>query len=258
MINVKSPLQVEAMRKAGALLYEIIERLKEAIQPGTTTAALDAYAEQLIRKAGAIPSFLGYQGYPATLCTSIDDQVVHGIPNDEPLRLGCILSVDSGLVLEGWQADSAFTVGIGEISPEARRLIDVTEVCFWKGAAQAKAGNRIGDIGYAVQQWAEKHGYQPVRALCGHGIGRNMHEDPEVPNYGTAGHGARMRAGMTIAVEPMISAGTWEVELAEDDWTVSTRDKSLCSHYEHTMLITEDGPPEILTLPGFVWKEEEA
>ena len=175
-----------------------------------TTAALDVYAEQLIRKNHAIPSFLHYNGYPATLCTSIDDQIVHGIPSEsQVLKEGSILSIDCGLVLDGWQADSAFTMGIGEISAEAEALIEVTEECFWKGVRQAVAGNRLGDLGHAVQSWAEGHGYGVIRDLTGHGIGREMHEDPAVYNFGEPGRGLKLRKGMTIAVEPMISAGDW-------------------------------------------------
>ena len=171
MISIKNPDQIAKMRTAGALLYEVLQKLREAVKPGMTTAALDVYAEQLIRKNHAIPSFLHYNGYPATLCTSIDDQIVHGIPSEsQVLKEGSILSIDCGLVLDGWQADSAFTMGIGEISAEAEALIEVTEECFWKGVRQAVAGNRLGDLGHAVQSWAEGHGYGVIRDLCGHGI----------------------------------------------------------------------------------------
>ena len=258
MISLKNPDQIGKMRTAGALLYEVLQKLREAVKPGVSTAALDAYAEQLIRKNHAIPSFLNYEGYPATLCTSVDDQVVHGIPSEQQvLQEGQIISIDCGLILDGWQADSAFTIGVGEISPDAQKLIEVTEQCFWDGVRQAVAGNRLGDIGHAVQSLAESHGYGVIRDLTGHGIGREMHEDPVVYNFGEPQRGLRLRKGMTIAVEPMIAAGDWRVTLDDDDWCYRTRDHSICSHYEHTIAITEDGLPEILSLPGFVWKEEE-
>ena len=258
MISIKNPDQIGKMREAGALLYEVLQKLREAVKPGVSTAALDVYAEQLIRKHHATPSFLHYEGYPATLCTSVDDQVVHGIPSEKQiLKEGSIISIDCGLVLDGWQADSAFTMGVGEISAQAEALIEVTEQCFWQGVRQAVAGNRLGDVGHAIQSWAEGHGCGVIRDLTGHGIGREMHEDPAVYNFGEPGHGLRLRKGMTIAVEPMISAGDWRVSVDYDEWCYRTRDGSLCSHYEHTIAITEDGLPEILTLPGFVWKEEE-
>ena len=258
MISIKNPDQIGKMREAGALLYEVLQKLREAVKPGVSTAALDVYAEQLIRKHHATPSFLHYEGYPATLCTSVDDQVVHGIPSEKQiLKEGSIISIDCGLVLDGWQADSAFTMGVGEISAQAEALIEVTEQCFWQGVRQAVAGNRLGDVGHAIQSWAEGHGCGVIRDLTGHGIGREMHEDPAVYNFGEPGHGLRLRKGMTIAVEPMISAGDWRVSVDDDEWCYLTRDGSLCSHYEHTIAITEDGLPEILTLPGFVWKEEE-
>lgn len=258
MISLKNPDQIAKMRKAGALLYEVLQSLREAVKPGVTTAALDALAEQLIRKNHAIPSFLNYEGYPASICASVDDAVVHGIPSEKQiLKEGQIISIDCGLVLDGWQADSAFTVGVGEISAEAQSLIEITEQCFWRAARQAVAGNRLGDVGHACQEWAESHGCGVIRDLTGHGIGREMHEDPPVYNYGVPGKGLRLRKGMTIAIEPMISAGDWHVTCDPDQWCYRTRDRSLCSHYEHTIAINEEGLPEILTYPGFVWKEEE-
>ena len=258
MISLKNPDQIAKMRKAGALLYEVLQKVREAVKPGVSTAALDAYAEELIRKNHAIPSFLGYEGYPASICASVNDAVVHGIPSDKQiLKEGQIISIDCGLILDGWQSDSAFTVGVGEISAEAQRLIDVTEQCFWRAARQCVAGNRLGDVGYACQSLAEAHGYGVIRDLTGHGIGREMHEDPAIYNFGVPGKGLRLRKGMTIAVEPMISAGDWRVTCDADQWCYRTRDRSLCSHYEHTLAINEDGLPEILTYPDFVWKEEE-
>ena len=258
MSSLKNPDQIRKMREAGALLYEVLQKLREAVKPGMSTAALDVYAEQLIRKHHAIPSFLHYHGFPATLCTSADDVVVHGIPSEkEILKEGSILSIDCGLILDGWQADSAFTMGVGEISAEAEALIKITEESFWKGVRKAVVGNRLGDMGHAIQHHAESHGCGVVRDLTGHGIGRDMHEDPAVFNFGEPGRGLRLRKGMTLAIEPMITAGDWRVKEDGDGWTIRTRDGSLCSHYEHTIAINEDGLPEILTYPGFTWEEEE-
>lgn len=259
MIYLKNPAQLENMRKAGATLYEVLCRLKEAIKPGMSTAELDVYAEQLIRKHKAIPTELGYQGYPASICASVNEQVVHGIPSaDAILKEGDILSVDVTLSLDGWQADSAFTVGVGQITPDRQKLIDVTEQCFFRGARQALNGNHLGDIGAAVQQLAESHGYGVIRDLTGHGIGRSMHEDPSVPNFGRQGHGLKLRSGMTICIEPMIAMGDYHVEQLDDGWTIITEDGSVCSHYEHTVAINEKGLPELLTLPGYVFPEDEA
>lgn len=259
MIYLKNPDQIEKMRIAGEALYEVLQKLRAAVKPGVTTGALDVYAEQLIRKHGATPSFLNYHGFPASLCASVDEQVVHGIPSEKvTLKEGSIISIDCGLILDGWQADSAFTVGVGEISAEAASLIEITEQCFWKGVRQAVSGNRLGDVGHAIQSWAEEHGCGVIRDLTGHGIGRAMHEDPTVFNFGEPGHGLRMKKGMALAIEPMICTGDWPVEELDDGWTYVTRDRSLCAHYEHTIAITEDGLPQILTLPGFKWEEEEA
>ncbi|NLD35221.1 MAG: type I methionyl aminopeptidase [Clostridiales bacterium] len=251
MIILKNAQQLDKMRAAGRLLHDIMQRLREVIKAGETTAAIDAFAEEQIRRHKAIPSFLNYRGYPKSICTSLDDEVVHGIPSDAVvLQEGSILSVDCGLILDGWQADSAFTVPIGQVSADKLELIRVTEACFFEGARAAIDGNRIGDIGHAVQALAESHGLGVVRDLTGHGIGRSMHEDPSVPNFGTAGHGARLRAGMTIAIEPMITLGGWRVMEMDDGWTIKTMDGSACAHYEHTIAVTPDGP-EVLTLPGF-------
>ena len=251
MISLKNPLQLAKMRSAGHLLYDILQSIREVIVAGESTAAIDAYAEEMIRRNGAIPSFLGYQGYPKSICTSIDDEVVHGIPSDEVIITeGSILSVDCGLILDGWQADSAFTIPIGKVSTEKLELIRVTEACFFAGAAASIDTNRLGDIGYAVQKLAEDHGYGVVRALTGHGIGRKMHEDPSVPNFGQTGHGTRLKVGMTIAIEPMITLGSYRITEMEDGWTIKTADGSPCSHYEHTVAITPEGP-ELFTLPGY-------
>lgn len=255
MITIKNTAQIAKMREAGVMLHEVLEQLRRKIEPGITTKELDRFAEKLIRSYGAIPSFLNYEGYPASICASVDSQVVHGIPSSSTvLKEGQILSIDSGLILDGWQSDSAFTVGVGEISAQAQRLIDVTEQSFFAALEVAREGFRISDIGHAVQQYVEQRGFSTVRALCGHGIGREMHEEPSVPNYGVPGHGVRLRRGMTICIEPMIAAGDYHVKTLQDGWTVVTTDGSLCSHYEHTILIT-DGEPELLSLPGY-HKEE--
>ena len=254
MISLKNAAQVDKMRAAGRLLHDVLQRLREVIRPGESTGALDAFAEELIRRNGAVPSFLNYRGYPSSICASVDDEVVHGIPSERQiLKEGSILSVDCGLILDGWHADSAFTVGIGTIAPELEKLIQVTQDCFFQGVRQAVAGARIGDIGHAVQSLAEGYGYGVIRDLTGHGIGRSMHEDPSVPNFGDSGQGVRLKAGMTIAVEPMISLGSWQVKEMDDGWTIKTMDGSPCAHYEHTILVREDGLPEILTLPDHSW-----
>ena len=255
MITIKNAAQIAKMREAGAMLHDVLTQLKGKIEPGITTKELDRFAEKLIRSYGAVPSFLNYEGYPASICASVDSQVVHGIPSASTvLKEGQIISIDCGLILGGWQSDSAFTAGVGKISEEAQRLIDVTEESFFAALEFSREGCRVSDIGHAVQQYVEQRGFSPVRALCGHGIGREMHEDPQVPNYGIPGHGVRLRSGMTICIEPMIAAGDYHVKTLKDGWTVVTTDGSLCSHYEHTILIT-DGEPELLSLPGY-HKEE--
>ena len=258
MITLKNDSQIEKMRVAGKMLYDVLCELREQIKPGVTTLHLDAMAHKLITKMGAKPTFLGVEGlyspYPYTLCCSADDVIVHGFPNDKPLEEGQILSVDCGLVYQGWQSDSAFTAGVGQIDDAKRQLIEVTEQCFWHAFKAARVGNRLGDIASAVQTHAEAHGYGVIRDLCGHGIGQEMHEDPNVPNYGKPGRGVKLQAGMTIAIEPMISMGTWKVFVDDNDWTICTQDGSIASHYEHTVLIT-DGEPEILSYPGMEVKK---
>ena len=249
MITIKSAEEIGKMRKAGALLNEVLDQLKTMIEPGVTTAHLDREAERLIRDAGAIPSFKGYEGFPASICASVNDEVVHGFPTDKPLKEGSIVSIDCGLILDGWQSDSAFTAPVGKIDEEIARLIRVTEECFWLGAKQVREGNRLGDVSHAVQEHAEKNGYGVIRDLCGHGIGREMHEDPNVPNFGPAGRGVRLKPGMVIAIEPMIARGRWPIYVDDNGWTVITRDHSWCSHYEHTVAVTT-GEPEILSYPG--------
>ena len=249
MITIKSAEEIGKMRKAGALLHEVLDQLRNMIEPGVTTSHLYHEAERLIRGAGAIPSFKGYEGFPASICASVNDEVVHGFPTDKPLKEGSIVSIDCGLILDGWQSDSAFTAPVGKIDEEIARLIRVTEECFWLGAKQVREGNRLGDISHAVQEHAEKNGYGVIRDLCGHGIGREMHEDPNVPNFGPAGRGVRLKPGMVIAIEPMIARGRWPIYVDDNGWTVITRDHSWCSHYEHTVAVTT-GEPEILSFPG--------
>lgn len=254
MIIIKNPEQLAKMRSSGHLLYDVLEKVKEEIAPGITTMDLNRICDGLIRKGGGIPTELNYMGYPASICASVNDEVVHGIPSENTvLREGDIISVDVTLSLDGWQTDSAFTAPVGAISEDSRRLIRVTEECFWKGAAQALDGNRVGDISNAVQTHAEAHGYGVVRELTGHGIGRDMHEDPSVPNFGFAGHGARLRQGMTICVEPMITSGRRNVHQLADGWTVVTNDHRNAAHYEHTLAIRPNGQPELLTYPGAPW-----
>ena len=256
MISLKNEDQIGKMRKAGHLLYEILQATGAYVRPGMTTAKVNDYALELMRKNHAEPTSLGYEGFPGCICTSPDDMVVHGIPSDKiVLKEGMILSIDATLALDGWQADSCLTVGVGEISPEAQQLIDVTQEAFFAGAKKVVAGNRLGDIGNAVQQVAESHGYGVIREFTGHGIGREMHEDPTVFNYGMPGRGLRLRKGMTICVEPMIAMGDYHLTFDDDGWGARTRDHSLCSHYEHTIAVAEEGGlPELLTYPDFTWE----
>ena len=256
MITIKNDAQVDAMRRAGALLYEVLESVCEEAKPGVTTAYLNEIADQKIRKAGAIPSFFQYEGFPASICTSVDDCVIHGIPSEHKiLKEGSLLKLDCGLILDSWQADSARTVGIGKISEADQKLLDVTKASFFAGAAMAIAGNRLGDVGHAVQEVAEGNGFSVVRDYSGHGIGREMHEDPAVYNFGIPNHGLKLRKGMVIAIEPMLCAGDWHVGAQPDGWFVRSLDHSMTAHYEHTVAIMENGKPEILTYPGYQWKE---
>ena len=250
MIIIKNQEQIALMRSAGHLLYDVLQYLASQVKPGITTEDINRMADEMIRKNGAIPTELGYAGYPKSICVSVDDEVVHGIPSPNVrLEEGQIVSMDLTLSLNGWQSDSCLTVPVGEISRQKKDLIRVTEECFWLGYRQALNGNRIGDISAAVQKHAESNGCGVVRELTGHGIGREMHEDPSVPNFGLPGHGPRLRPGMTICVEPMITAGNYRVHELADGWTVVTNDHQPASHYEHTILIKKEGEPEILTLP---------
>lgn len=244
---IKSPAQLELMRESGRVLAKTLRLVSAKIAPGVTPVELDAYAHELIRAEGGIPSFLGYRGYPAATCISVNDQVVHGIPNDVPLQEGDIISLDFGVVKDGWHADSAWTYPVGEISAEAKRLLNVTREALNQGIAKAKAGNTVGDIGAAVQTYVERNGYGVVRDLVGHGIGEKLHDEPHnIPMYGKPGTGLKLRSGMTMCIEPMVNQGTWKVNQLDDNWTIVTGDGKLSAHFEHTICVT-DGAAEILT-----------
>ncbi|MBE7048794.1 MAG: type I methionyl aminopeptidase [Ruminococcaceae bacterium] len=247
MIKIKASYEIEAMRAAGQITAATFQRLAEAIVPGVTTGELDDIAARFIRSNNATCSFWHYNGYPAHICTSVNGQVVHGIPSKHTvLHEGDIVSIDIGVCYRGYHGDSAKTFPVGKINSEAEKLIRVTRESFYEGLKQAQAGNRIFDIGAAIQGHAEKNGYSVVRSLVGHGVGSALHEDPEVPNFGIAGRGARLLAGMTLAIEPMVNQGTYHVNTLPDQWTVVTADGKLSAHYEHSVLI-RDGEAEILT-----------
>lgn len=246
-VEIKSERELELMREAGRILALTHEELKKAVRPGISTYELDKIGEDFIRSQGCTPSFLNYNGYPASVCISVNDEVVHGIPSKQRiLHEGDIVSLDCGVIYKGYHSDSARTYGVGKISPEAEKLIEVTKQSFFEGFKAAKAGNHISDISLAVYNYVTERGYSSVEALVGHGVGAHLHEDPEVPNFPTGRRGPKLRPGMTIAVEPMINIGDFEVEWLDDNWTVVTKDGSLSAHYENTILITE-GEPEILS-----------
>jgi methionyl aminopeptidase len=247
MVIFKSQNEIDRIRKASQIVARTLNFLESHVQPGITTRELDQIAESEIRKAGAIPAFKGYRGFPATLCVSINEEVVHGIPADRKLKEGDIVGLDLGCIWDGFYGDAAKTYPVGEISEEAKQLLETTENSLMIGIDQARVGNRIGDIGYAVQTLAESKGYSVVRDFVGHGIGRNLHEDPQVPNYGTRGQGPRIKAGMVLAIEPMVCQGRADVEVLADNWTAVTRDGSLAAHFEHSIAITDNGP-EILSV----------
>lgn len=246
MIPILKREELELMRRAGGLLAAVTRQVSAAVKPGITTAELDSLAEGLIRGAGAVPAFKGYKGYPATLCASVNEEVIHGIPGARRLAEGDIISLDLGLIYKQMFSDMAVTVGVGRISPEARRLIQVTRNSLTEGIKKARVGNRLSDVSHAVQSYVEKNGFSVVRQFVGHGIGRCLHEEPEVPNFGRPGRGALLQPGMALAIEPMVNAGTWECDILEDGWTAITTDGELSAHFEHTIAVT-DGDPEILT-----------
>lgn len=247
-VTIKSQKEIELMRHAGKLLAQTLAELEKAVKPGISTWELNRIGEDIIRGYGCIPSFLNYNGYPASICISVNKEVVHGIPKkDFILQEGDIVSMDAGLIYEGFHADAARTVGVGNISDNAKKLIEVTKQSFFEGMKYAKAGNHLYDISGAIGGYAESFGYGVVRDLTGHGIGRNLHEDPVIPNFKKVRRGLKLQPGMTLAIEPMINEGTWKVYWEDDDWTVVTADGRLSAHYENTVLIT-DGEPEVLTL----------
>ncbi len=246
MITIKSAQEIEYMRQAGRIVAETLHELGKRIKPGVTTGELDRFAEEYIRQSGATPAFLNYQGFPASICASVNNEVVHGIPGLRELENGDIISIDVGSFFHGYCGDSAYTFPVGVISQEAEDLMEVTKKSLEIGIGQAISGNRIGDIGAAVQSYVEDNGYNIVRAFVGHGIGQKLHEPPQVPNYGKPGYGPRLEPGMTIAIEPMVNVGTYDVEIMPNKWTVVTKDGRLSAHFEHSILVTE-GEPEILT-----------
>ena len=246
MIVLKSQQEIAYMREAGRIVAETLELIRQAVKPDVTTQELDRIADEYIRERGAIPAFKGYNGFPGSICASVNEEVVHGIPGPRKLKNGDIISVDIGTLINGFYGDAAMTFPVGEVTPEVAQLLKVTEESLYKGIAQAVADQRLYDISHAVQIHAEEFGYGVVRDYVGHGIGRKMHEDPQIPNYGAPGRGPRLKPGMTLAIEPMINMGTYEVKTLRDNWTVITRDGKWSAHFEHTIAIT-DGEPEILT-----------
>ena len=247
-ITIKSNREIELMTEAGRILAIVHDEMAKALRPGMSTYDIDKLGEEVIRSYGCVPSFLNYNGYPASVCVSVNDEVVHGIPShNRIIKEGDIVSLDAGVIYKGYHSDAARTHAVGQISKTAADLIKVTEECFFEGIKYAKEGNYLFEISAAIGKYAEERGYGVVRDLCGHGIGSHLHEAPEIPNYEMNRKGPRLRSGMTLAIEPMINIGTWQVNWLDDDWTVVTRDGSLSAHYENTVLITENGPV-LLTL----------
>ena len=246
MIALKSAREIEIMRRANIIVAEVLQELKRRVAPGITTLELDAIAEEMTLQKDAIPAFKGYnvagRVYPRCLCASVNEEIVHGIPTHRELREGDIIGLDYGVIYQGFYGDSAVTVGVGKVSEEALRLMQVTEQALYRGIEQLHEGKRLGDLGHAVQKTAENAGYSVVRAFVGHGVGRKLHEEPPVPNYGEPDRGIRLREGMVLAIEPMVNMGGYEVEIKEDGWTAVTKDRSLAAHFEHSVAITKNGP----------------
>jgi methionyl aminopeptidase len=246
VIALKSAREIEIMRRANVIVAEVLQELRRKVAPGVTTLELDAIAEELTLKRKAVPAFKGYavagRVFPRCLCVSINEEIVHGIPSNRALREGDIVGLDYGVIFDGFYGDSAITVGVGRVSDEARRLMDITEQSLYQGIEQLREGKRLGDLGHAVQQVAEKAGYSVVRAFVGHGVGKKLHEEPPVPNYGEPDRGVRLKEGMVLAIEPMLNAGGCEVEIKEDGWTAVTKDGALAAHFEHSVAITKNGP----------------
>ena len=247
-ITIKSPQELEIMRRAGQVVGKVLEILKETIRPGMKTRDLDLIASQEIHQMGATPVFKGYRGFPATICTSINEEIVHGIPGNRVIREGDLVKLDVGARVDGFIGDAAITVSVEKVSPEAQALVKVTKQALDEGISAAREGAHVGDIGAAIEHFVESSGYRVVREYVGHGVGRALHEEPQIPNYGTTGQGALLRKGMVIAIEPMVNLGDWRTRVLEDAWTVVTADSSLSAHFEHTISIT-DGIPDILTSP---------
>ena len=241
MITIKSKREIELLKIAGNIVYQTHQYLKPYIKEGITTKELDKLAEDFIRSKDATPSFKGYEGFPSTLCTSINSEVVHGFPSDRKLKNGDIISIDIGACYKGYHGDSAWTYTVGEVDEKTKQLLKDTEEALFVGLKQVKPGNRIGDIGYAIEQYAHKHNLGVVKELCGHGVGTSVHEDPEVPNYGIPNTGPRLKEGMVIAVEPMLTMGSPEIFVHDNNWTIDTQDGSLSAHFEHTVAVTKDG-----------------
>ena len=247
MIIIKTKEEVEHLRESNQIVAHILNDLRKIVQPGITTRELDEYAEKKIKENVAIPAFKGYRNFPASLCVSINEQIVHGIPGPRRLKEGDIVSIDLGVIRNGFYGDAAITVPVGKISEEAAKLLDVTQKALYKGIELARAGQRLYDISHAIQTWVEGQSFSVVRDFVGHGIGRDLHEEPQIPNFGKPNRGVKLRAGMVMALEPMVNVGTWKVRVESDGWTAVTADKSLSAHFEHTIAITENGP-DILTL----------
>jgi methionyl aminopeptidase len=253
MVKLKSPEEIEIMRESALVVSKTLGMLASEVKPGVTTLQLDKLAEEFIREQGAEPGFLGMYGFPNTLCMSPNAQVVHGIPNNDPLQEGDIISIDCGSFKNGYYGDHAYTFEVGEVAPEVKKLLQVTKESLYKGIEQFKVGKRIGDIGYAIQQYTESHGYGVVRELVGHGLGKKMHEDPQVPNYGKRNNGKKVAEGMVIAIEPMINMGTHNIDQLRDGWTILTRDRKPSAHFEHDVAIV-DGKPELLSTFKYIYQ----
>lgn len=248
MVIRKSRNEIEKMRRAGLIVAKTLRALREMVEPGVTTRQLDTYAEQQIRAAGALPTFKGYHGYPASICASVNDEVVHGIPSDRKLCDGDLIKIDCGATLDGYVGDAAISVAVGSVTSEVELLSDATRESLFHAMEKMVPGNRLYDVSHAVQEYVEARGYSVVRDFCGHGIGQRMHEDPQVPNYGRPGTGPALREGWVLAIEPMVNIGEHHVSVDADGWTVRTRDGSCSSHYEHTIAITDDGPVVLTAL----------
>ena len=247
MIELKSAREIGLMRAGGHILADVVDHLRETVKPGLSTLEIDEDVEAFIRSRGALPAFKGYRGFPATVCISINDEVVHGIPSaHRRIKEGDIVGLDLGCIVEGYYADCAFTLAIGDVPPKVQQLLDITRESLDVAIAECRAGRRLSDVSHAVQAHVERHGFSVVRAFVGHGIGRALHEDPQIPNFGDPGRGPQLRPGMVLAIEPMVTMGSWEVKVLDDGWTAVTRDGSLAAHFEHTIAVTDDGP-EVLT-----------